>query len=200
MKSSASPPGKPPGLSRRAAAKIATVSLAGIAAGGGMTAMITRVTPQRARPYRFLHETEAALVIEICEQIIPRDDVAGATDAGVVYYIDRQLAGKLARHQATYREGLAAFAQTCLRLHQKPFAQLDAQHKIAVMQLVERGKAPAELWKEVAQAEFFKLLVEHTMQGFYGSPRHGGNRDYVSHKMLGIDYPQIIGQNRPKRT
>jgi len=67
------------------------------------------------------------------------------------------------------------------------------------MKLVERNKAPSELWKEVTQAEFFKLLVEHTMQGFYGSPRHGGNRDYVSYKMLGIDYPQIIGQNRHGR-
>jgi gluconate 2-dehydrogenase gamma chain len=38
------------------------------------------------------------------------------------------------------------------------------------------------------------------MQGFYGSPRHGGNRDYLSYRMLGIDYPQVIGRNRPRRT
>ena len=34
------------------------------------------------------------------------------------------------------------------------------------------------------------------MQGFYGSPRHGGNKDYVSYRMLGLEYPDIIGQNR----
>ena len=34
------------------------------------------------------------------------------------------------------------------------------------------------------------------MQGFYGSPRHGGNRNYVSYKMLGLEYPRVIGQNR----
>ena len=34
------------------------------------------------------------------------------------------------------------------------------------------------------------------MQGFYGSPRHGGNKDYASYRMLGLDYPNIIGQNR----
>jgi gluconate 2-dehydrogenase gamma chain len=34
------------------------------------------------------------------------------------------------------------------------------------------------------------------MQGFYGSPRHGGNRDYVSYKMMKLDYPHVIGQNR----
>jgi gluconate 2-dehydrogenase gamma chain len=36
------------------------------------------------------------------------------------------------------------------------------------------------------------------MQGFYGSPRHGGNRGFVSFRMIGIDYPRIVGQNRYK--
>jgi gluconate 2-dehydrogenase gamma chain len=39
------------------------------------------------------------------------------------------------------------------------------------------------------------------MQGFYGDPRHGGNREGVSWKMLGLPYPPIRGrqQNAPKR-
>jgi len=36
------------------------------------------------------------------------------------------------------------------------------------------------------------------MQGFYGSPRHGGNKNNVSYKMMRLDYPVIIGQNRYK--
>jgi gluconate 2-dehydrogenase gamma chain len=32
--------------------------------------------------------------------------------------------------------------------------------------------------------------------GFYGSPRHGGNKDYISYRMLGLDYPLIIGRNK----
>jgi len=34
------------------------------------------------------------------------------------------------------------------------------------------------------------------MQGYYGSPRHGGNKDNMSYKMLKLDYPVVIGQNR----
>jgi hypothetical protein len=34
------------------------------------------------------------------------------------------------------------------------------------------------------------------MQGFYGSPRHGGNSNYVSYKMMKLDYPHVMGQNR----
>jgi gluconate 2-dehydrogenase gamma chain len=68
------------------------------------------------------------------------------------------------------------------------------------MEKVEAGKVPADLWPGVGAAAFFRLLVDHTMQGFYGSPRHGGNRDYVSYRILVIDYPQVIGRNRPRRT
>jgi gluconate 2-dehydrogenase gamma chain len=37
------------------------------------------------------------------------------------------------------------------------------------------------------------------MQGYYGSPIHGGNKDYMSFNMLGLDYPLIIGQNRYRK-
>jgi len=33
---------------------------------------------------------------------------------------------------------------------------------------------------------FFQRQVDHMMQGFYGSPRHGGNKNEASWKMLGI--------------
>ena len=34
------------------------------------------------------------------------------------------------------------------------------------------------------------------MQGFYGDPRHGGNRDRVSWKMVGLPYPPLRGRLR----
>jgi gluconate 2-dehydrogenase gamma chain len=33
---------------------------------------------------------------------------------------------------------------------------------------------------------FWRLVIDHTMQGFYGSLAHGGNRGEVSWEMLGI--------------
>jgi gluconate 2-dehydrogenase gamma chain len=41
---------------------------------------------------------------------------------------------------------------------------------------------------------FFRLLRQHTMQGYYGSPRHGGNKDAVSYRMLGLDFPLLRGR------
>ena len=36
--------------------------------------------------------------------------------------------------------------------------------------------------------------ASHTMQGFYGSPRHGGNRNAVSWKIPGVRNPPIRGR------
>jgi gluconate 2-dehydrogenase gamma chain len=34
----------------------------------------------------------------------------------------------------------------------------------------------------------------HTLEGYYGSPRHGGNRDAASWRMLGLDEPPLRGR------
>ncbi|MFQ6030664.1 MAG: gluconate 2-dehydrogenase subunit 3 family protein [Dehalococcoidia bacterium] len=38
-------------------------------------------------------------------------------------------------------------------------------------------------------SRFFSLLIEHTMEGFYGDPRHGGNRNRVGWTVLGFPGP-----------
>ena len=47
---------------------------------------------------------------------------------------------------------------------------------------------------ERSQPVFFELLRRHTMESYYGSPRHGGNRDAVSWRMLGLDEPPLRGR------
>ncbi len=129
-------------------------------------------------------------------QIIPTDQDPGAREAGCVAYIDRQLVGPHQRFAERYRAGLASLAATCQALHAKPFEELSSAEQIKLLEKLESGQAPKEHWKTVSCGEFFQLVCDHTMQGFYGSPRHGGNKDYVSYRMLGLDYPNIIGQNR----
>lgn len=186
------------GLTRRTMLKLAATVTIGAGAGAGGAAAMLRRWNREAPParYRFFNEAEAATLIAICEQIIPRDDAPGATDAGVIFYIDRQLSSVFARHQKTYRQGLASFASSCLKLNKTPFEKLTFEQQTAFLKLIEGSKAPRELWSDPTQQAFFNMVLEHTMQGFYGSPRHGGNRNYASYRMLGLEYPNIIGQNR----
>lgn len=190
-----------PAFSRRTALKLAATGLVGGALGTASTALVARLTHERPPPpYRFFTATEAVLLIEICEQLIPRDASPGATDTGAIYYIDRQLAGFFARFQPTYRRGLAAFRQTCQQEHKLPFEELSPAKKIIALQALERGQVPKALWSDPTPQAFFNLVLAHTMQSFYGSPRHGGNRDHASYRMLGLDYPQFVGQNRYRTT
>jgi gluconate 2-dehydrogenase gamma chain len=146
--------------------------------------------------WRFFTEREAALVIAIAEQFIPADKDPGATDARVINYIDKQLVGPYTRFQDTYRKGLLALDASCKNKYSKAFVDLDWLDQAKFLEIMEKNELPASDWEEINQRSFFRMLLSHTMQGFYGSPRHGGNANYVSYKMMKIDYPHVIGQNR----
>ena len=92
--------------------------------------------------------------------------------------------------------------QSSRALHGKLFADLGSEQQMIVLRQLEEGKAPGAIWKQASSSEFFGYVVDHTMQGFYGDPRHGGNREGVSWKMLGLPYPPIRGrqQNAPEET
>jgi gluconate 2-dehydrogenase gamma chain len=47
---------------------------------------------------------------------------------------------------------------------------------------------------EQQNRKFFELVRSHTLEGYYGTPRHGGNRDAVSWRMLGLDEPPVRGR------
>ena len=120
--------------------------------------------------WRFLTQSEAETLGAICEQLIPADQTPGARWAGVVQYIDRQLTRAFKKHQQTYRDGLSA------------------ARRIAGPDLA------ASLERDKNLKPFFDLVVAHTMQGFYGDPRHGGNRDYISWQMLGVPTSPVRGR------
>jgi gluconate 2-dehydrogenase gamma chain len=187
--------GEPARVSRRTALKLAAVGVLGAAAGVGASAGLAHWGRAAPAPFRFFTGAEARLLIPICEQIIPRDDTPGATDAGVIHFIDRQICGPLARHQQSYRQGLASFRQACRQVCQADFEELSFDKQTEFLRRVEAGGTPKELWPGPSQQAFFNLVLDHTRQGFYGSPRHGGNRNYGSYQMMGLAYPNLIGRN-----
>lgn len=153
-------------------------------------------TGKNESPWRFFTAKEGKMLEALCDQIIPPDDDPGSEWAGVVNYIDRQLCGPLKRYCKSYREGLAGVQQSSRSLHNTDFSSLSQKQQNDLMHLLEGGRAPGEIWKKSSSSDFFSLLVEHTRQGFYGDPRHGGNRDAASWRMLGLPYPPVRGRLR----
>lgn len=137
--------------------------------------------------WRFFTVEEARAVEALCAQIVPEDQDAGAVTAGVVSFLDRQLSGFYKPLRETYRRGIAEMDRKSVEFSGKRFAELPPGSQLNLLQRIE---------KDPDLKPFFNLLIDHAMQGFYGDPRHGGNRDRVSWKMLGVPYPPVRGRLR----
>lgn len=164
-----------------------------------VTAVATAAGPMVAcigsgSPWRCLREEDARTLEAICDRIIPADQDPGAAWAGTVIFIDRQLLGPYRRFRKTYQWGIAGTNGTSLAMFGKTFVALTPEQRDNVLQTMDKGQARGECWKQVSAKSFFDLVVSHTMQGFYGDPRHGGNRDRVSWKMLRLPYPPVRGR------
>lgn len=150
-----------------------------VAATAGSTAC--RRTP--LSPWRFFRIEQAHTMTALCEQIIPSDEDPGASWAGVIRYIDRQLVRRFKQHQKIYRDGINELN----RLAGGRFETLDAASQLDLLNSIDREKK---------LRPFFDLVISHTMQGFYGSPRHGGNRDWTSWQMLDIPISPSRGREQ----
>jgi len=144
--------------------------------------------------WRTLTEDEAKTLAAACDQVVPPDQDPGAAEAGAVTFIDRQLATRRKKDQPLWRAGLRSLDATARRRQGKAFAELAFDVQAAVLQDVEKGTVEAADWSGVEPPAFFALLRNHTMMAFYGDPRHGGNKDRVSWKMLGVPDPPIRGR------
>lgn len=110
----------------------------------------------------------------VVNRIIPADDWPGGWDAGVGDYLTRQFAGDLQGCVATYRAGLEALERDAEAMGQTRFAMLPPDTQDALLARIETGA-------------FFRMAVEHAMEGFYADPGNGGNRDGVAWRMIGFE-------------
>jgi gluconate 2-dehydrogenase gamma chain len=146
-------------------------------------------------PLRFFTEPEAKMIVAACERIFPADESGpGATQAGVVVYIDRQLAGPYGTDKYRYTQppfvesvpehgyqGIEHPQQTYragIRLLGEDFSALD-------------GAGQDQRLKAMEKTRFFQLLRQHTIEGMFCDPMHGGNADLIGWKMLGYPGPQM---------
>jgi len=148
----------------------------------------------RFQPAAALSRDERRIVEAVADQIIPPDGTPGGREAGVAEFIDRQLLGPYQRFLSDYRNGLAKIDQTSQRQHRQAFVDLAPPRQTALLEAIEADKVPDGIWTPNEASQFFRLISDHCMQGFYGSPRHGGNRDFASWRMIGLDNPQIVGR------
>jgi gluconate 2-dehydrogenase gamma chain len=148
-------------------------------------ALATGCATRKGGNWEFFTEDEAATLTAICDQIIPADDYPSASQAGVLNYIDKQITRHYRRHQRAYRNGLKRVNQLSQQHCGKTLAATTRAEQLQIVTSLEKS-----------DTSFFNLVRSHTFEGYYGSPRHGGNRNAVSWHMLGLDDPPLRGRSR----
>lgn len=147
--------------------------------------------PATPHVYEHLTATEADLLEAIADELIPSDELGpGAVAAGAVVYIDRALGGALAESRDAYRAGLAAFDRYCRSSRGAPFRELLRVDRVSALIDVETGTATgARAGFAGSSAAFFNMVRGHVLQGTFGDPHYGGNRDYAGWDL--IRYPGV---------
>jgi gluconate 2-dehydrogenase gamma chain len=143
-------------------------------------------------PLRFFTAAEARIVTAACERIFPRDEQgAGATDAGVVVYIDRQLAGPYGRDK--YRYTKPPFGPSSAEHGYQGAENPRALYRNGIRQLGAFDATPVTeqiaALKAIEKTPFFALLRAHTLEGMFCDPVHGGNENLSGWKMVGFPGP-----------
>lgn len=131
---------------------------------------------EQAAAFTVLGEREAADLTAIAARIIPTTDTPGATEAGVIYFIDNALAAEMSGELGAVRQGLADFNAALQQVHSGTarFAELSADEQDAFLRSRE-------------DSDFFALMRTMTIFGFFAMSSYGGNKDHIGWDLIGFE-------------
>ena len=125
--------------------------------------------------FQLLNEEEALEFDAIASRIIPTDETPGATEAGVIYFIDTVLGDGREQDLALLQDGLrelqSAAAQTFGAAY---FYSLEAEQQ-------------DQLLTEIENTAFFGTIRYLTIAGMFSLPEYGGNRENIGYQLIGFD-------------
>lgn len=137
----------------------------------------SRATEARLEGARLatLSEDEANEFEAIAARIIPTDDTPGATEAGVIYFIDHVVGNGREAELAVLREGLNSLQATSASTYGEPlFHRLDAASQ-------------DRLLTDIEDSGFFQTLRFLTVAGMFALPEYGANEERIGEALIGFE-------------
>ncbi len=125
-----------------------------------------------------ISNAEAREIIAIAARILPTTGTPGATEAGAVYFFDKAFGSIFSDWLEDFRGMLAEFQSGIASRYPgaEAFSDLDEADQDEYLASVE--KTP-----------FFGGFRFLTIAGVFGMSMHGGNRDNIGWKLIGMDGP-----------
>jgi gluconate 2-dehydrogenase gamma chain len=176
------------------------------------------------RPTFFL-PSEWAFINAACDRLIPADEHGpGAVECGVPQFIDHQMGTPWAdgaiwymqgpffegqpefgyqsplTPKQQYRIGIKAIDVLCQERLKNAFAELTPPQQDDVLRQIEKGGLMSP---DLPLRTFFSsFLLKNVMEGYFGDPMYGGNKDMAAWKMIrypGVraDYLEWVGEAKP---
>jgi gluconate 2-dehydrogenase gamma chain len=139
-----------------------------------------------------LTDAETTTLEAWIDTLIPADQDPGARDASVATFIDRQLSRRYRKQKPAYQNALRVINRLAERNAGQPFHLLPFEQRTSLLAALESGTAKPD-FPDGGKAAF-EMILAHTQQGFYGDPRHGGNREYASWRMIGVSPMPVRGR------
>jgi gluconate 2-dehydrogenase gamma chain len=165
--------------------------------GGLLIYKPTRVHAQSETikvPLRFFTELEALTIAASAARIFPADESGpGANEAGVVIYIDRQLASDYGRDRYRYTQppfepGVPEQGyqgkETPREIYRAGLKTLGRFHLLSPLD-------QDAMLKKIESSAFFSLLRTHTIEGMFCDPMHGGNANLIGWQLIGFPGPRM---------
>jgi gluconate 2-dehydrogenase gamma chain len=132
----------------------------------------------------------------LASRILPSDDGPGAREAGVVGFIDRQLAsGTLSSLAPVVVELARRIDLHAQKLHGRSYVDLPVSDQDAILSKLSR----AELSTSLPERPLYDALHSLTLEGFLSDPNHGGNVDQVGWKYVRFAEPTLREPGAPHR-
>ena len=130
---------------------------------------------QDDRAFLTLGADEARDFAAMAARIIPTTDTPGATEAGVIHFFGNAFAEDMSGDLGHARAGLAEFnAALAASGHSGRFDQLGANAQDDFLRSQESG-------------DFFGLVREMTIFGFFAMSSYGGNKNHVGWDLIGFE-------------
>jgi gluconate 2-dehydrogenase gamma chain len=176
--------------------------------------------------WQYLNPTEVGFLTAAVDRLIPADPTGpSASEAGVVVFLDRQLAGEYGNGARFYLEGpwgkgsesqgyqsrftpaqfyrhaIGAIKQAVAKSENKVFEELEPERQDALLKQMESGDL--KLDGPITSKAFFTMFLQNVLEGYFSDPIYGGNKDGAAWKMIGFpgahyDYSEwVTAYNQP---
>ncbi len=177
--------------------------------------------------WRYLNSGEVGFLTAAVDRMIPPDPTGpSGSEAGVVVFIDRQLAGDYGNGAHFYLEGpwqkgtesqgyQSRFTPAQFYRHAidaieravgrsengKSFKDVPAERQDALLKQMESGDL--KLDGPITSKAFFTMFLQNVLEGYFSDPIYGGNKGGAAWKMIGFpgahyDYSEwVTAYNKP---